>query len=214
MRVRNVTDTGFEFQIDEYDYQDGIHGSETVSWLAMSEGSHTLANGATLVAGTASAGTGYQAVSFGETLTNAVVLHEVTSVNDPDAVVSRVRNVDGTGFDVRIREQEAGTSHVAEEISWIAIEAGSGAGIDAGRSGDAVNQSPDAFTFTESFANAPVLLGDMQTRDGGDTSTMRLSTASATGFSAFVAEEQSNDTELNHTNEVIGWLALNDGFLF
>jgi len=27
MRVRNVTDTGFEWQIDEWDYLDGVHGS-------------------------------------------------------------------------------------------------------------------------------------------------------------------------------------------
>ena len=214
MRVRNVTDTGFEFQVDEFDYQDGIHGAETISWLAMSEGSHTLANGATLVAGTASAGTSYTTVAFGETLTNAVVLHEVTSVNDPDAVVSRVRNVDGNGFQVRIREQEAGTSHVTEEISWVAIEAGTGAGIDAGLSGDEVSHLADDFVFNESYAETPVLLGDIQTRDGGDTSNVRLASATATGFSAFIAEEQSNDTELNHTNEVIGWLALEDGFIF
>ncbi|WP_299672063.1 Ig-like domain-containing protein [uncultured Roseobacter sp.] len=214
MRVRNVTDTGFDFQIDEYDYQDGIHGAETVSWLAMSEGVHTLANGATLVAGTASAGTGYASVSFGASLTNAVVLHEVTSVNDPDAVVSRVRNVDEAGFQVRIREQEQGTAHVAEEISWIAVEAGSGAGLDVGLSGDSVGHDADSFVFAETYAETPVLLSDMQTRDGGDTSNVRLTEADESGFSAFIAEEQSSDTELKHTNEVIGWFALEDGFLF
>lgn len=213
MRVRNVTDTGFEFQIDEYDYQDGIHGAETVSWLAISEGTHVLANGSTLVAGTASAGTGYADVSFGETLTNAVVLHEVTSVNDPDAVVSRIRNVDDTGFQVRLREQEQGSSHVPEQISWIALEAGTGAGLDAGISGNVITHLADSFVFTESFSEAPVLLGDLQTRDGGDTSNMRLATSGANGFSAFVAEEQSRDTELNHTSEVIGWFALEEGFI-
>ncbi|MEM1275383.1 MAG: DUF5060 domain-containing protein, partial [Pseudomonadota bacterium] len=40
-RVRNVTDTGFEFQIDEWWYKDGWHMTETVSWMAMSEGVHT-----------------------------------------------------------------------------------------------------------------------------------------------------------------------------
>ena len=45
LRVRNVTDTGFEWQIDEWDYLDGVHGSETVSWLAIAAGTHTLDNG-------------------------------------------------------------------------------------------------------------------------------------------------------------------------
>src|SRR6056297_2498672 len=41
VRVRNVSEQGFEFQIDEWEYLDGFHLTETVSWLAMSEGTHT-----------------------------------------------------------------------------------------------------------------------------------------------------------------------------
>ncbi len=46
MRVRDVTDTGFQFQVDEWDYLDGGHIRETVSWLAVESGVHELANGA------------------------------------------------------------------------------------------------------------------------------------------------------------------------
>ena len=64
-RVRNVTDTGFEFQIDEWDYLDGVHGAETLSWLAVSEGTHELESGQTIVAGSASVGTGFSSQTFG-----------------------------------------------------------------------------------------------------------------------------------------------------
>jgi len=38
IRVRNVTPDRFEFQFDEWDYLDGVHGTETFSFLVM-EGS-------------------------------------------------------------------------------------------------------------------------------------------------------------------------------
>ncbi|MEM7670546.1 MAG: hypothetical protein AAF317_15655, partial [Pseudomonadota bacterium] len=215
VRVRNVSDSGFEFQLDEYDYLDGVHGEESVSWLAIARGNHTLSNGLSLVADTSSAESGsFTSVSFGSSLLDPVVLHQVSSVNDADAVSSRVRSVDGTGFEAELREQEAGTSHAAETLSWIAIESGTGGGIEVGRSGDAVGHAADAFVFNEAFAEAPVLLGDIQTRDGRDTSTLRLSAQSSTGFEAYIDEEQSSDTEINHTNEIIGWLALEDGLIY
>ncbi|MEL7184399.1 MAG: glycoside hydrolase family 9 protein, partial [Pseudomonadota bacterium] len=34
VRVRNVTDDGFEFQLDEWEYLDGRHVRETISWMA------------------------------------------------------------------------------------------------------------------------------------------------------------------------------------
>ncbi|MEP1535160.1 MAG: cadherin-like domain-containing protein [Paracoccaceae bacterium] len=212
-RVRNITDDGFEFQFDEYEYLDGIHAAETVGWLAVSEGTHTLSNGTTIVADIASVGTSVGAVSFGQSLTDAVVLHQVSSVNDSDAVTSRVDNVDGTGFDAVLREQEEGTTHVAENLSWIAIETGSSSGMEVSRSGDIVGHAPDSFVFNETFATAPILLGNIQTLDGGDTSTLRVDAFSATGFSAYVDEEQSRDSEINHTNEIIGWVALDEGFI-
>ena len=51
VRVRNVTEDGFEFQIDEWDYLDGYHVTETLSWMAVEEGVHTLENGQTIYAG-------------------------------------------------------------------------------------------------------------------------------------------------------------------
>ncbi|MEL6219323.1 MAG: hypothetical protein AAFR79_12795, partial [Pseudomonadota bacterium] len=52
LAVRGVTETGFEVKLDEWDYLDGRHGLETVSWVAVSEGTHTLSDGRVLQAGT------------------------------------------------------------------------------------------------------------------------------------------------------------------
>ncbi|WP_424969770.1 Ig-like domain-containing protein [Dinoroseobacter sp. S76] len=213
-RVRNVTETGFEFQIDEWSYLDGTHMAETVSWLAISEGSHTLANGQTIVAGTQSVGTDFSDVSFGESLGEAVVLAEVTSVNEADAVTTRIRNVDATGFEVQIEEEEALGAHANETVSWIAMETGSRAGLDVFLTGDQLDERVDTFVFNTGFATAPVLLADMQTTDGSDTATVRLAEIDNASVSLFVEEETSGDSETRHTNEVAGYIAMNEGLIY
>ena len=42
VRVRNVTTTGFEYQIDEWDYRNGYHPAETVHFFFFFWGRHVL----------------------------------------------------------------------------------------------------------------------------------------------------------------------------
>lgn len=213
-RVRNVTDTGFEFQIDEWNYLDGSHNAETISWLAISEGAHTLSTGQTVVAGVQSVGTAFSIVSFGETLSETVVLAEVTTVNEADAVTTRIRRVDATGFQVQLEEEEALGPHVEETVSWIAMETGTGVGLDVFRTTDQLTHKADTFLFNTSFENAPVLLADMQSTDGGDTSTLRLTALDKTRVSLFIEEERSANQEIAHTTETAGYIALNAGLIY
>ncbi|MDW3223358.1 MAG: M10 family metallopeptidase C-terminal domain-containing protein [Paracoccaceae bacterium] len=213
-RVRNVSDTGFQFQIDEWDYLDGVHGLENIGWLAVSEGSHTLSSGEKILASTASVGDGFSNVSFGETLTDAVVLAEVTSVNESDAVVTRIRGVNDTGFQTRIQEQEAGNSHVDETVSWIAIESGLNSAFEAFQTPNEVRHLVSSYEFTNDFGATPVLLADMQSNDGGDTATTRLAALDSGGVSLFVEEEQSANVETNHATETVGIAAFAGGLLY
>lgn len=213
-RVRNVTDTGFEFQIDEWDYLDGVHGTETIGWMALSEGTHTLSNGQTLVAGTEEVGINFETVDIGQALTDAVVIAEVTSVNEASAVGTRLRNVTSNSFDVQIEEEEAGGLHTPETVSWIAIESGSATGLDVVRTPDQVDDLADSFVFNTGFGTPPVLLADMQTTDGADTASTRVSSIDLTGVSLLVQEEASADTELVHTDEVMGYVAMTEGLIY
>ena len=62
-------------------------------------------------------------------------------------------------------------------------------------------------------ATAPVILSDMQTRDGGDAASLRHRSQTSTSVTVWVEEEQSKDSELNHTTEVAGVLAMEAGVL-
>ena len=217
-RVRAVSETGFEFQIDEWDYLDGGHIAETIGWLAVEAGTHTLASGQAIVAGTQEIGTGFETVSFGTTLADAIVLSEVVTANEASAVTTRTKGVTSTGVELRLQEEEGADGvHADETVAWIAIEAGTDAGtgsvLQAFRTPDSLTHTAQEFLFASPFDAAPVLLADLQTTDGGDTAVLRAKALTATGATLFVEEEKSKDTEIGHTTEVAGILGIEDGWL-
>lgn len=53
MRVIEVTDHSFTFIIEEWECHDGPHGAtETINWVAINKGVHTLPDGRVIEAGT------------------------------------------------------------------------------------------------------------------------------------------------------------------
>ncbi|MEZ5902634.1 MAG: LamG-like jellyroll fold domain-containing protein [Alphaproteobacteria bacterium] len=216
-RVRNITNTGFEFQIDEYDYLDGVTGLETLSWIAVASGTHTLSNGSVIQAGHVNAtDETATSVSFNSAFSSApVVFTQVSSYNESDAVLTRNYSVTTTGFNTKMDEQESKpVGHATEDIGWIAIESGGsvGSGILAGTTGDVVTHGATAVSFGSAFAGTPVFVADMQTNDGSDPAVaMGIGGLNALGTSVFVREEQSNDAETNHTSENVGYIALESG---
>ncbi|MEM6890470.1 MAG: hypothetical protein AAF636_20410, partial [Pseudomonadota bacterium] len=218
VRVRNVTDTGFEFQIDEWDYLDGTHAAETVSWLAVESGTHSV-NGLTVAAGVASVDDAGDDVSFASAFdASPTVLTQVSSTSDGNAVVERVDDVGSGGFSVDLdREEDASGSHPAEALSWIAFEQGgsAGDGLLVGQSDDPVSDATSTISFTDSFAEDEfAFIADMQTKNGADTSLVRLTAINAASATVFVEEETSGDDEVGHVAESIGFAALETGLLF
>ena len=197
VRIRNVTDTGFEFQIDEWDYLDGRHQTETVSWLAASAGSHVLASGQRIVVG--------RDTLTDETLQHValdgvaprLVMAQITSASAPEAVVTRVSVVTATGFDLHMQEQESKDGlHAAETVDWIALD-----------------EHADGFDFvslrldqnwqtTAAPAPGAALLGGMQGEAESDSAVLRYRAASEGRMIALqVQEEQSADRETAHLPE-------------
>ena len=210
MRVRNVTNDGFEFQLDEWDYLDGAHGQATVSWLAVEAGVHNLSNGATIQAGSVVGSVTSSSVSFASAFAVApVVFGQATTTDDPGAIATRLFGVTAAEFSFLFEEQEStATSHSAESLDWIAVSAGSFGSFSAGVTGNSVthNTSPiNGVVGADDFVFAA-----MQTMDGGDSATVRLESRSGSTASVSIEEEQSFDTETNHTTEVVGWWALAD----
>ncbi|MCP4305072.1 MAG: hypothetical protein GY788_09400 [bacterium] len=212
VRVRNVSATTFDVRLEEFEYQDGSHLSELVSYLVVERGTHALASGATVGADSVSVGSSFASVSLPSGFTVApVVFASVSSVNEPEAVVTRLRNVGVSSFEVKLQEQETTkATHGSETVSWVAWDVGSDDGLTdpvAWESGSvAASDVAASVVLAGSYSEVCVLPGMTTTADS-DTANVRLSNLSTSGFDVAVAEEASDDAELVHSSETVGWLA-------
>jgi hypothetical protein len=219
VRIRNVTPNGFDIRVQEWDYLDATHPTETVGYLVIERGSFILddgtADGIRVEADTFDTNrTSFTSIPFSHPFNVApVVLAAVNSVNEAAAVTGRLRNISSTAFQFRMQEQEKNpNSHAMETVAYIAWESSSGT-ID-GLTFE-VNATPKAVThlfyhigFTAPFANLPVFVADMQTTSGGDTANLRWRNKGLAGVEVQVDEEQSKDKETNHAEEVVGYIAI------
>ncbi|MEM1421110.1 MAG: calcium-binding protein [Pseudomonadota bacterium] len=220
-RIRNVTSEGFEFQIDEFDYLDGVHGPATLNWLAVEEGTHQLSDGRTIAAGHTQANLTASQVTFEETVTDALVFSQVVDPVDQSALVTRNLNVTDDGFKVRIQEQQNGDGLSVEDIGWIAIEADTGLGaasetllFEAYELGSTIDHDPDSFVFRSDFEETPTVLASMQTHGGWDPAVLRITESDKDAFSIFAQEEQSQDEEVAHAPEAFAVIAFDKEYPF
>jgi len=214
-RVRNVSATGFEFQLEEWEYLDGGHIEEAVSYLVCEAGRHELADGTQLEAGRADLTETGRGISFAGTFPERpAVFSTVQTYNGGQAVITRQRAVTPTGFDCRLQEEEALGPHATERVGYLAIEQGtgdtSGAAFEAGRTPDTITDSSSTIDFAGSY-DAPVFLAAAQTADGPDTAALRRRGLDGTGATVAIEEERSADSETGHTTEAVGYLAVNGG---
>jgi hypothetical protein len=215
-KVRNVTDAGFEFQLDEWDYLDGKHVAETVSWLAIEAGHHVLADGSEIHAGS-QAINGQSWVDFGDRFTETPLVFAQYGSESGPTMADRISSVSTSGFGVGLSEQEANHSLASNgALSWIAMSAGgsAAAGALAGRTGKAVSHKETDLDLGDAFGDNFVFIADMQTRHGWDPSALRLTDKEDGGVSLFVEEERSADAEQSHTNEDVAYLAIHEGLIY
>ena len=221
VRVRNVTSSSFEVRFQEWDYRDGRHTTEDIGYLVVEAGTYYLSDGTQIVASTVdlvneSTRTVTFDTAFGAT---PLVLGQVMTNNDAAAITERIRNITSSGLQIQLNEEEvADGAHSSETVGLVAIDRGTASAdeisLNAVVTGNSVTHRNTKVNFGSiGGAVNPVILSDMQTRDGGDAATIRHRSVSSTSVTLFVEEEASRDTELNHTTEVVGVLALEPGVL-
>ena len=214
VRIKNVNQAGFEIRIQEWEYLDGAHATENVSYIAMEAGRHRLENGINVEAGTFESAS-EKSVAFTGAFSQApVVLSSIISENDMYAITGRLANVSSDGFDFTLQGQEAESNvkQSIERISYIAWQPSSGTvnGMDysVDSTFNEVTHERRHIAFYPAFDSIPCFFADMQTMDGGDTANLRWQGKNAEGVDIFVDEESSLDEEAYHTSESVGYLII------
>ncbi len=221
IRVRNVGPDSFQIRFEEWDYLDGGHAAENVGYLVVEQGTHTLTDGTQLVAGkTNLQNESFTTVTYGSSFSSTpLVFGQVMTTNDSAAVVERIQNVNSNTFQIQLQEEEAADGiHATEEVGYIAIDQGAATSgeisLNAVRTANVVTDGNRTIDFGDIGGSAsPVILTDAQTRDGADVGLIRHRSSTSTSVTVFFEEEKSRDSELAHTTEVAGVLALEPGIL-
>jgi PKD repeat protein len=213
VRVRNVTREGFEVRLQEWDYQDGTHLPEIVNFFVVEQGVYDLPDGTKVEAGMFTGTNSFQTFLLEQPQDGVpVILTQVTSENKPNAVTGRVRRTGSASFQYKLQEQESTKNkHAPETVHYIAWQPGSGLlpgdlYYETAITSDSIKHNWVELHFETDFAEPPLFLADMQSQDGGDTSTIRTQSITNGSVQIKIEEEQSRDSETNHTSETAGYI--------
>ena len=206
-RVRNVTEDGFEFQIEEWDHLDGYHKEVEVTWMAASAGDYELEDGRKVSFGATSAADERPTdVSLDGFDAPPIIVSQVGSYNGNQAVATRTSDVTEDGFSVRMQEMEASDGeHRPETVYWMAVEEGEGA-LSAMLIGGGVDHQ-----WVDSEIVMPDhVLADMQSFNGPNTASLRFDETDDNTLALRVQDERSLDNEIWHVTEQVGAVFTND----
>lgn len=213
VRLRNVTAGDFEYKLEEWAYLDGTHTTATTNFVTVRPGDREiqLDGGSTyrLKAGTVPVNHTFSTVSLGSQFTaQPIVLSQSQTFNDSDPVVTRMRNISSTSFQVRLQEEEAKGTHTNETVGYIALQQGvgtvGGTDFEVQRTPQTLKDHWKRIDFSRSY-ESPRFVADLQTFHGSDTAELRYRNLAGNGVELKVEEEQSVDSETGHTTEAVGY---------
>ncbi len=221
-RVRRVTRRGFEFRIEEFG-KDGAHVRETLSYMVIEKGVHRfddmVIEAGTILTGADLVNREWSNVDLSHGWRQVpVVLAQTQTFKGPDPVVARVRSVTRRGFQVTLSEQESDRrGHTREIVGFVALSPGrhqiegsrdENSNLWSGRV-SRVSHRWLQVSFPRRFGGArPALFATAQSSNGADTFDIRYRQLRERRVQLRLQEEQSKDRETNHTNEVLGVVAL------
>jgi hypothetical protein len=212
VRIRNVNETGFEVRLQEWDKQDGTHAPETFNYIVIERGTYTLENGSKMEAGSFIASDSFSPTTLQQAYDfTPVVLTQIVTDNEIDAVTGRIRNINQKSFEFMLQEMEKSSNgHVPETIGYIAWEPGkgevSGMLFEAGVTATNVREYWFDHIFETQFSALPFFMGDMQTCNDIDTAAVRSNNLSTKSIQITIQEDKSKHQEVKHGYEAVGYL--------
>lgn len=165
----------------------------------------------------------WTALAFDNSYVDPMVFALSPSFNEPDAAATRLRNVTGSGAEIRLQETlrllgefNPDRSHAPEEVTLLVLEKGvhvleDGALLEVGSllTNKLYVKGFDDIAFAAGFDAAPAVFSQVQSFDGTDWIVSRQRNADADGFQLTMQEEEFDN--LNHAPETVGWFAITPG---
>ena len=226
VRVRNLTGTGFEFQLDEPDAYDGAHTAERVRCLVMEHGVYDVGGKKWEAMRVPDVTHAWHDVELmGGFDATPVFLSQLAPLQEETFALLRMRNASAGSVQVRIDEEEGNDRiHAAEQVHLIVVEPHAPASITGwnpslpdGREYGAV---VTASNYDENWLLLPLdypwdrvetLFGVIQSTYEDDPVVLRYQKPKWYEEAAVkLTEETTGDSELGHATESVGFVIFED----
>lgn len=172
---------------------------------------YTMPNGKKMIAGVMElVGENWKTVNLPiDFSTEPIIFHQVIT-SDAIPVVSQIQNISVSQFQLRIKAEEAHSAKLTRKsVAWIALETGAQTtDYQLEVNTTLLSELPQGINFQNAFTATPALFMSSQTTEEIDPFTVRHSGLTTTGATLNLQEEASDDVELTHTDENIGYLAI------
>ncbi|NRA23472.1 MAG: hypothetical protein HRU08_03170 [Oleispira sp.] len=126
--LQNISNTSFDVRAAEYEWDDGSHVDETISYVVIEAGTHALSTGGSIEAGVIDISTTFDgSPNFTEVSVAASDYHLVAQVqsNEVEAISStRIKNKNANSFEVSLMVQESDNNSgdtIASTIGYVAV---------------------------------------------------------------------------------------------
>ena len=219
VRIKDVRCHNFTVKLEEWEYSDGIHKFENVSFIVFDKGEHII-SGKRIIVGKAEINHRFNEIFFNDTDTifqePPVVFTQSQTFEGSDPIVTRNKKITNRSVFVKVQEEEGSHDkgwHKREIVGYIAMEEGlypDFNNMEIGKTQNTVNHTWSDIFFDRIYSNPPALIMDMQTTKGIDTAELRYKWRPSHYYKVEVRaeEERSKDFETRHLKESIGYMVL------
>lgn len=218
-RITDIQDDSFSVYLQEPEYKDGSHATESLSYIVLEAGTWELEDGTMLEVGTVDTQSmttsQWESIDFDTDFQEKpAILSQVQTQNGAQFVRTRQKSSDNDGFEIAMEEEEAlkYSGHSQETLGWLAMESGSGnwdgLEYEVAHTGKRINHTWDTINFSENIDETPSLFASLASFNGGDPAGLRYQNSSTSQVQIKLEEDQSLDSETSHTAESVDFLAI------
>lgn len=227
VRVKNVQSDRFDIFLAESSDENGLHNAaETVSYVVLEAGSHTLSDGTGLEVGAidtaATVGNQingvWESISFSTSFSQTpVVLSQVQTNAGSDYLQTRHNSTSVSSFNLALEQEEGVLSgHGTESVGYLAID-GEGAltaiapQVAIGEVGQVTNLThvPQTILLERQYSN-PVVFAQSASSLGAEPVVVRVNNVQSDRFSIYLAEP-SNLNGLHNSGETATYVVFEEG---
>lgn len=211
VRIHDVFRTSFRWSLQRWDNKQAFHTAETVSYMVVERGHHTLADGTVVEAQKTSAGGEFAKVSFSAKFENApILLSQVSTQWKAKAYNTRVKYITDDSFSLKIQSAENSTADETEEVSWVAITKSTKKDTKwfATTTKSSATDKGLVVKIDNTNSGKYQIFAEMQTNVESDPAEVRFRNRQQGQVELILQEETSKDAETKHASESLGVVAL------